>query len=123
MNTRHRLACSGSTRVKARRHPGPLVETLEDRRLLSSAAATTASWVPIGPAPILSGLTPGSMPVTGRIAAIAASPTDPNTIYVGAAAGGVWKTVDGGTSWTPLTDNQATLSTGAIAIAPTNPNI
>jgi photosystem II stability/assembly factor-like uncharacterized protein len=35
----------------------------------------------------------------------------------------VWKTTDGGTTWSPLTDNQATLAMGAIALAPSNPNI
>ena len=39
------------------------------------------------------------------------------------AGGGVWKTTDGGTTWTPLTDNQATLSMASIALAPSNPNI
>ena len=39
------------------------------------------------------------------------------------AGGGIWKTVDGGTSWVPLTDSQTTLSTGAIAIAPSNANV
>ena len=73
---------------------------------------------PLGPAPI--GF---SDPSTGRIDAIAASPTDPNTIYIAAAGGGVWKTTDGGTTWIPLTDNQATLSMGSLAIAPSNSNI
>ena len=45
------------------------------------------------------------------------------TIYVAAAGGGVWKTIDGGATWMPLTDTQATLSMGAIAVAPSNPNI
>jgi hypothetical protein len=37
--------------------------------------------------------------------------------------GGVWKTTDGGTTWSPLTDQQATLSMGATAAAPSNPNV
>jgi photosystem II stability/assembly factor-like uncharacterized protein len=102
---------------------------LEDRNLLSSGIALSAtSWTPIGPAPIVSslipnGLDPGNTPVTGRIAALAADPTNANIIYVAAAGGGVWKTTDGGTTWSPLTDNQATLSMGAIAVAPSNPNV
>src|SRR5206468_1988119 len=44
-------------------------------------------------------------------------------IYVAAANGGVWKTTNHGNTWTPLTDNQATLHMGAIAIAPSNPNV
>lgn len=94
----------------------------------SGITLSVTSWTPIGPAPIVSslipnGLDPGNTPVTGRIAAIAADPTNANTIYVAAAGGGVWKTTDGGTTWTPLTDNQATLSMGAIAVAPSNPNV
>ena len=77
-----------------------------------SLSATT--WAPIGPASLQSG---GGL-VSGRVAGIAVDPTDPNTIYVAAAGGGVWKTTDGGTTWTPLTDNQTTLAMGSIAIAP-----
>src|SRR5262249_50206521 len=66
---------------------------------------------------------PGNTPVSGRIAAVAADPTNAKIIYIAAAGGGVWKTTDGGTTWTPLTDNQPTLSMGAIAVAPSNPNV
>lgn len=84
-----------------------------------AAAITTTAWKPIGPAPIRS-LDP---PVSGRINAIAIHPNDPKIIYIGAAEGGVWKTVDGGASWVPLTDGQYSLAMGAIAIDPVNPNI
>jgi photosystem II stability/assembly factor-like uncharacterized protein len=80
------------------------------------------AWTPLGPAPILFGQTPGSQPVSGRVAAIAADPTDPATIYVATAGGGVWKTTDAGADWTPLTDDQPTLFMGAIALAPSDPN-
>jgi photosystem II stability/assembly factor-like uncharacterized protein len=90
----------------------------------STAAISLSSttWTPIGPAPILKGQTPGSMPVTGRIAALAADPKDVNTIYIAAAGGGVWKTTDGGSTWTALTDNQSTLYMGAIAVTPSDSN-
>src|SRR5262249_34983181 len=52
-----------------------------------------------------------------------AHPTDAGTIYIAAAGGGVWKTIDGGITWDPLTDSQPTLSMGAIAIAPSNPQV
>ena len=80
------------------------------------ACALVSSLIP-------NGLDPGNTPVSGRIAALAADPTNANTIYIGAAGGGVWKTIDAGTTWSPLTDNQATLSMGAIAVAPSNPNV
>ena len=62
--------------------------------------------------------------VSGRVTALAVDTTDAtgNTIYLGAAAGGVWKTTNGGTSWTPLTDNQPSLAVGSIAIDPNNHN-
>jgi len=58
---------------------------------------------------------------SGRDTSIVISPADPNTIFVGTAGGGVWKSADGGTSWATTTDNQASLAIGAMAIAPTTP--
>jgi photosystem II stability/assembly factor-like uncharacterized protein len=57
----------------------------------------------------------------GRVSALAVDPTKPNVIYRGTAGGGVWKTTDGGTTWTPLTDDLGNLSIGAIAVAPSKP--
>ncbi|MDX2035304.1 MAG: Ig-like domain-containing protein [Isosphaeraceae bacterium] len=114
---------SARTKQKARdRRRRFVLESLEERVVLAFNLSTSV-WSPIGPAPILNGQTPGNMPVTGRIAAVAASPTDANTIYIAASNGGVWRTTDGGLDWTPLTDDQASLHMGAIAIAPSNPNI
>lgn len=59
----------------------------------------------------------------GRTRALAADPTDANVLYAGAAGGGVWKTIDGGASWTPLTDLLPVLSVNALAIDPANPSI
>ena len=99
------------------------VESLEDRRLLSTSIPLSSShWTPLGPAPIL-GTDRLANPATGRISAIAADPTNPNVIYVGAASGGVWKTTNAGQTWFPLTDSQATLNIGSIALAPSNHNI
>src|SRR2546425_11037734 len=84
------------------------------------------TWVNIGPAPILGGqvgATPGSRPMSGRVATIAAHPTDSNHWLIGGAQGGIWRTRDAGTTWDPLTDAQASLAMGAIAFAPSNPNI
>jgi hypothetical protein len=81
-------------------------------------------WTSIGPTPlaVASPANPNSN-VSGRITGIAADPTDANVIYIATAGGGVWKTTNGGTNWTPLTDNQRTLSMGAIAIAKSNPAV
>ncbi len=97
-------------------------EPLEERALLSTASVASSTWVPLGPAPIVDGYGPG-VPVSGRITALAADPTDPNTIYIAAASGGVWKTTDGGTDWTPLTDNQVTNVMGALTLDPNNPQV
>jgi hypothetical protein len=112
----------------------PEVLRLEDRILLSTSfPLNTSSWTALGPAPVSNGqlaTNRGSAPVSGRITGIAPDPADPNTIYIAAAGGGVWKTTDGGGTWAPLTDNLADAAgnpipvfMGAIAIDPLHPNI
>jgi photosystem II stability/assembly factor-like uncharacterized protein len=65
----------------------------------------------------------GSAVMSGRISALAAHVVDgKTTIYVGAASGGVWKSIDGGTSFKPQFDKQPVQSIGAIALDPSNPN-
>src|SRR2546428_382733 len=64
----------------------------------------------------------GPRNVNGRMKALAVHPTDPNTVYAGAASGGVWKSTDGGQSWRPLWDQQSTMASVALAIAPSAPN-
>jgi photosystem II stability/assembly factor-like uncharacterized protein len=59
----------------------------------------------------------------GRVTSVAGVPGQPEIYYVGAAAGGVWKTTDGGHSWDAIFADQPTASIGAIALAPSNPNL
>jgi photosystem II stability/assembly factor-like uncharacterized protein len=60
----------------------------------------------------------------GRSLGVAGSPGRPNEYYFGATGGGLWKTIDGGTEWFPVTDGQVTSSSvGAVAVAETNPDI
>ena len=59
----------------------------------------------------------------GRAEAATGIPGNPNVYYFGAVAGGVWKTADGGVTWTPLFDKEPISSIGAIAVAPSNPGI
>ncbi|ABF42934.1 hypothetical protein Acid345_3934 [Candidatus Koribacter versatilis Ellin345] len=63
---------------------------------------------------------------TGRVTAIAIDPTTSGaslTVYIGTGGGGVWKSTDSGTTWTPLTDTQANLTIGSLAIDPNNHSI
>jgi len=59
----------------------------------------------------------------GRTVAAAGIPSQPNVFYVAATNGGVWKTDDAGRTWNPIFDLQPTGSIGALAIAPSDPNI
>ena len=62
-------------------------------------------------------------PVGNRVASVVGVPSEPNVYYAGAASGGIWKTVDGGIHWTPVFDDQDVSSVGALAVAPSNPDI
>ncbi len=59
----------------------------------------------------------------GRVEAVTGVPGIPNIYYFGTVAGGVWKTTDGGISWLPLFDKESVASIGAVAVAPSDPNI
>ena len=98
----------------------------------NGASLSTGSWIPLGPLPLASDAsgngTQDYRQVAGRVTAVAIDPADltGNTVYIGAAQGGVWKSTNAAYSvaenvvWSPLTDNQATLSIGSIAIQPGN---
>ncbi len=90
-----------------------------------AAAVNTSDWQFLGPAPIPLGQTSTTrVPVSGRTISIAVHPTDPNTVYVGTAQGGLYKSTDGGTTWTSLFDFQLeSLAIGALTIDPTDSNI
>ena len=58
--------------------------------------------------------------MSGRIADIAIDQKNDNTWYVAVGSGGLWKTKNAGTTWIPLTENQAFYSTGCVTIDPSN---
>lgn len=64
---------------------------------------------------------PGGM--SGRVTAFAVDPRNENVFYVGSASGGLWKTVNAGTTFSPLFDDQPVASIGALAIDPQRPDI
>ena len=64
---------------------------------------------------------PGFM--SGRIADIAIHPDDDSVWYVAVGSGNVWKTVNNGTTWTPIFDDQAAYSLGKVELDPSNPNL
>jgi len=59
----------------------------------------------------------------GRARAVAGVPNQPNVAYIGFDNGGVWRSADYGSTWTPLFDKESTGSIGAIAVAPSDPNV
>jgi hypothetical protein len=86
------------------------------------------NFVTQGPSPsfgptftVQSGDAPPNGNVAGAIGPVVADPLDANTLFVGTPAGGIWKTTNGGTTWTPLTDKQASLSIASLAYDPTDP--
>ena len=60
---------------------------------------------------------------SGRVTAIDVVESDVNTIYIGTAAGGVWKSVNAGLTWDPVFDKEDVASIGALAINQSNPKI
>ena len=109
---------------------GALAKAQSQAGALSARSAVTPFDVPalsfksIGPHPITSAVNTyynGTAPYSGRVSRIATDPTNASVAYAGAATGGVWKTTDAGTNWTPMFDGQATLSIGGLAVDPTHP--
>jgi len=78
------------------------------------------NWVNLGPTP---GYYFNYGNISSRIVTGVFHPTNPNIIYVGPANGGVWKSTDAGSIWTATSDYESSLSMGAIAIDPSNPEI
>ncbi len=95
---------------------GALVRGLDQRK---NASLAQASWSSLGPQPI----NYGSTAWTGRVSTIAVDPSQPDHWLLGGAQGGIWESQNAGITWTPRTDSQPSLASGAIAFAPSNPQI
>jgi uncharacterized protein (TIGR03437 family) len=107
-------------RLRAYRVLDGMDRALKNRKSNARAADFSGTWKAIGPQPIGFSL---NYVTSGRITALAIDPRSNDTVYAGGADGGVWKTNDGGTTWSPVTDDQPSLAIGSIAIDPSNPDV
>jgi photosystem II stability/assembly factor-like uncharacterized protein len=80
------------------------------------------NWISVNPTGMFYLVTNNNY-VSGRTNSIAFVPGQPNTMYIAAAQGGVWKTTNGGVNWFVITDNLPTLACGDVVVNQSNPNI
>ncbi len=83
-----------------------------NEKMTAATAMKNLAWRSIGPANM-----------GGRVADVEGVPGDPNVVYVATGSGGIFKTTNGGTDWTPIFDRQGTISVGDIALEPGNPDV
>lgn len=90
-------------------------------RSSASRALPPSNWQPVGP---FTHTNTGSWSSgQGRVNIVHVDPNNPNTIYLGAPAGGIWKSTDNGSTWTPLTDELPQIGVSGIAVDYSNSNI
>jgi hypothetical protein len=91
------------------------------KTLPAPAPTDKSNWNPVGPFNFetTSSWSPGS----GRINTLTVDPNNPNTYYVGAPSGGLWKSTNAGQDWTPQTDFLTQIGVSAIAVDPSNSDI
>ncbi len=97
----------------------PLLLVLALTLLASSARAALDPGLLAG----MSARSIGPAGMSGRVPAVSAVESNPNIVYIGSAAGGVWKSTNGGLTWTPVFDDQQVSSIGAVAVSPSNPDV
>ncbi len=90
---------------------------------LTLGLLATSTWAQPGLFSRLPARNIGPAGIGGRIHDVEALPDKPSTIYVAAASGGLWKTTNNGTTWTPIFDDQPVSTFGDLAIAPSHPAI
>jgi hypothetical protein len=87
----------------------------------SALAVPVSNWQPVGP---FTHTNTGSWSSgQGRVNYVCVDPSNPNTLYLGAPAGGIWKSTDAGVNWTPLSDNLPQIGVSGIAVDHTNSNV
>ena len=99
--------------------------TLGGLSLSITGTAAGNGWLPMGPSGLFgnSFWGSGAQLDAGRVDAIAVNPRASGTMFIATPNGGIWGTSTGGTSWTPLTDNQCSLQMGKVKIDPVTPSI
>ncbi|MEZ4720736.1 MAG: T9SS type A sorting domain-containing protein [Flavobacteriales bacterium] len=107
--------------------PGEVADAFNQARIAfnqnqSGSESLNGDWVEIGPIAKPNNGT-GQPNGNGRLITICFHPTTATTFWVGAPAGGLWKTTDGGASWTSNTDNLPTLGVSSMLVDPTNTNV
>ena len=97
----------------------------EEKQRNQAAPNAAPAWTVIGPDSVSNGqaLDGGDTTVSGRVTAIAVDPTNSSKVYLGTAQGGVWRSLNGGSTWSPIFDTAQSLSIGALAVAPSNPSV
>jgi photosystem II stability/assembly factor-like uncharacterized protein len=88
----------------------------------SPLASANGSWSFVGPSNAYLNNPSAALLGNGRVDRMAFHPTDPNTIYVGSPAGGLWRTTNGGSSWTPISNYIPSLGISGIVVDHSNPN-
>jgi hypothetical protein len=92
-------------------------------KLGNGAMIASTTWTAMGPFGALNGTAGGQLLKSGRLNFITISPTNTANLWVGAPAGGLWKSTNGGASWTTATDYLSVIGCSDLAIDPTNTNI
>lgn len=128
---RRRVAPEGQKDVPVERYLAALrkMETMPQystakRSVLPSRSAAGPGLSSVTDASSLTGwseLGPGN--VGGRTRALVIHPTDPRIMYAAGVAGGVWKSVNGGVSWTPLADFLSNIAVSTLVMSPKNPDV
>ena len=91
--------------------------------VVAALGAPAAAQTSAGPFRELDLRSVGPAVMGGRIHDVQALPNDPSTVYIAAATGGLWKSTNHGTTWTPIFDHEPTATFGVIAIAPSDSNV
>jgi len=118
--------------LQVRAYPGDRIDFTGHRKVIEQRASRLnesgvqgTGWEFIGPTnlDIPYQTYYGQRAINGRVGALAYHPTDPNTIFLGGAQGGLWRSTDKGQNWTPLTDSWPMLHVSSIAIEPFNASV